>query len=801
MNIYKASAILARVFLTIILIAAPLSAQRRRPSTPKPRPPAQPTQPAPSFDTILAADSYRVYGEIRGVGQLLRSSGVNDILNPIVKLASPPKEFKTLVKWLDSQADALMSSRLMFAAMPSRPAQPQVLLVIEFDSTEEAQKFEPQLKGFIPKLLPTPAPASSPEGPKAENAETQPHQINPSSPPPPRFVVKQTGPLVFLSENPVSLKTLRPPGSKLLTEDNNFRQAHSRFSSESVFLYVDVASFVKEDRERQRVLEEKERELTESLAANPQKVDEEAALPEGAVSPEVSPPDPRPPVVVEPSVPDPSAVGPTPDAPTASDEFSVTSSGARGMVFSPSIFSMFGGAFFGGPPKWPEAIGVAVNFEADSYVVRALLINDPEVKGSIIPFMPQLVSGPPLALEASSILPADTELLITASLDYPQIYDGLMKNMMRQHEEFGRNTRIPVKSTPPESPFAAYEAKLGIKIKEDLLPLLGNEIAISVPMKTLGFGLNQPTPSPSPATEQIGEEQAQQATPPPEPQPVVAISLRDKETLRTLIPRIIDSVGFKGASMLAQSEKHGDTELVSYGNVISYAFIGNFLVASPDTKSVRHVVDSYLNHQTLASDARFRDATRWQPRQVLGQVYMPTELMEAYYGLLRNPLGNNSLQDFVSQLSPLSAPVTYAVSNEGLGPLHELHLPKNLVMFMIAGIATESNQPPIASNEAIAKSALRMIVSAEATFQADKGKGSFGSLEQLAEQGLLYKDFLDKHGYKIELTVTGTKFEASAVPVEYGKTGVMSFFIDESGVLRGGDRGGAPASLADKPVQ
>jgi hypothetical protein len=36
--------------------------------------------------------------------------------------------------------------------------------------------------------------------------------------------------------------------------------------------------------------------------------------------------------------------------------------------------------------------------------------------------------------------------------------------------------------------------------------------------------------------------------------------------------------------------------------------------------------------------------------------------------------------------------------------------------------------------------------------------------------------------------------------VEYGKTGMMSFFIDESGVLRGADRGGAPASLADKPV-
>lgn len=806
MNIYKAAATLGRLFLTITLIATPLNAQRRRPSAPKPQPPSPSTQPAPTFDSILAADTYRVYGEVRGVGQLLRSSSVNDILGPLVKLTSPPKEFKTLVKWLDSQADTLMSSRLMFAAMPARPNLPQVLVVLEFDSTEEAQKFEPQLRGFVPKLLPTPAPVSSPEAgkeaPKTENTPAKAPQGNPTSPTPPRFVVKQSGPLILLSERSVSFKALRPAGSKPLMEDNNFRQVHSRLSSESIFLYVDVASLEKEDRERRRVWEEEERKRIESEAANAQKA--EAVLPEEAASPEVAPPevirpDPHPPVVVDPNIPR-AAVGSVPDEQSASDDVTISSSHKPGFVLSPSTFSMFGGALFGGPAKWPEAIGVAVNFEADSYVVRALLINDPEVKGGIIPFIPMLVSGPALTPEASSVLPADTELLITASLDYPQIYDGFAKTMMGQYESAVRDAKVPIKDIQPQSPFAAYEARLGIKIKEDLLPLLGHEIAISVPMKMFGLGLAQPPPTTSPSTEQPSEDQAQKTTAAPEPQPIIAISVRDKETLRILIPKIIDSVGFKGASMLAQSEKRGDTELISYGNTLSYAFIGNFFVASPDAKSVRHVVDSYLNHQTLGSDARFRDATRWQPRQVLAQVYMPTELMEAYSGLLSNPLSNKGLQDFISQLSPTTAPITYAVSSEGPGPLHELHLPKNLVMFMIAGIASESNQPPMASNEAIAKSALRMIMSAETAYQMDKGKGSFGSLDQLTEQGLLYKDLFDKYGYKIELTVTGTKFEATAVPVEYGKTGTMSFFIDESGVLRGADRGGAPASLADKPV-
>jgi hypothetical protein len=72
--------------------------------------------------------------------------------------------------------------------------------------------------------------------------------------------------------------------------------------------------------------------------------------------------------------------------------------------------------------------------------------------------------------------------------------------------------------------------------------------------------------------------------------------LRDKEGVKALIPRLVDSMGFKGASALAQTERRGETELVSYGNVLSYAFIENFLVISVDTATTKHVVDSYLKH-------------------------------------------------------------------------------------------------------------------------------------------------------------------------------------------------------------
>ena len=379
------------------------------------------------------------------------------------------------------------------------------------------------------------------------------------------------------------------------------------------------------------------------------------------------------------------------------------------------------------------------------------------------------------------------------------IFEGTLKTAARENEMRG-TIRPTIKANQPESPFAVYEKKLGLKIKEDLLPLFGNEIGLSVPVKTLG--VSGPHSSASASLEPTVEGAAENTAPASSrSEPVIAISIKDKQAVRTLIPKIVDAVGFKGASQMAQTEKRDDTELVTYANAISYAFIGNFLIVSSDPKAVRNVVDSYLNHQTLAGNSSFRNSTRWQPRQVLGQVYVSPALMDSYSGFSKNLnlTTNDALRDFLSRLSPTAEPVTYAISNEGLGPLHELHVPKNLVLLFIAGFASETNQPPLVRNEAMAQSALRMLHSAEA--QATTGEGNCGTLDQLVEQSLVTKELLQEHGYKIELTVVGSKFEASAVPLEYGKTGRMSFFVDESGLLRGADRGGSAATIADKPLQ
>ena len=794
--------------IAIAFLSSPLMAQRRPAGSPKRPPAATPAPrrapaPPPTFDTLLAADSYRVYSEVRGVGQLIRSPAVTELLDPLMKFGGPPKEFDVLLKWLNAQADALASSRMFVASWAVRPNLPVVLMAIEFGSPEEAQKFDPKLRRFIPTLLatPTPTPAVAPstapgQSPAALAATVPPSptQAPDGGPALPPYVIKQSGSLILISEKPFTFKDLAPRGSRLLSEDPNFATARNRFASESIFLYVDTKSIQKEQEEQMKKYEEehKQRELA---AANQPPAEIATASPEGESEVGLPPP----PVVVEtPPQFEPSPVpeGPLQELPSATTStLGAEAQGSAGVA--EAMMFPLSSLLFGGPSMWPDAVAAAVVFEGDAYVLRTLIINRPDNKANAIPFVPQFISGPPIVPESPDIFPSDTDLFVAVSLDYPEIYEGMVKSLA-QRDEMARKiggSISPMTTPEPESPFATYEKLLGMKIKDDLLPLFGNELALVLPKVTRPAPEASPQPSP--------ENSARKGPPPapPDPSPVIAIAVKDRDAVRQLIPKIIESFGGKGAKLLAQTVKRDDTEITSYAGAFSYAFIGNFLVLSTDPAATRHVVESFLNHQTLSSDSNFKNSTRWQQRQLQGQLYVAPNLVDRYFPLvMAGNQGQDELRNFLYRISPVIDPVSYSLTNDGLGPLHELHVPRNTVMLLVAGMAQGAGGSPLLANETTAKGVLRTVVTAQETFKSTRDDGRYGSLEELSAAGLFDKDWLQSRGYKLDLTASGDRFEATAVPIEYGKTGLLSYFIDNSGVLRGADHGGGAATISDNPV-
>src|SRR5258706_15913444 len=157
------------LLLAAVLLTSPVCAQR--PATPArisaPRE-APLRAPEPTFDNLLAADSYKLYGEVRNVGQLMSTGGVGEIVDPIIKLADPPQEFKSIIKFLKTNAESLATARLLFATWPARDDVPGAFVAIEFATNDEAAKFAPKLETFLPTVLPPvtdptplPTPASS----------------------------------------------------------------------------------------------------------------------------------------------------------------------------------------------------------------------------------------------------------------------------------------------------------------------------------------------------------------------------------------------------------------------------------------------------------------------------------------------------------------------------------------------------------------------------------------------------------------------------------------------------------------
>jgi hypothetical protein len=444
-------------------------------------------------------------------------------------------------------------------------------------------------------------------------------------------------------------------------------------------------------------------------------------------------------------------------------------------------------SFFGGESDWPDAVAVALSFEGDSIDLRGLFVNAPGEKSDTVPFWPKLITGPAIAPESPNIFPADTEMFVTLSLDLPQIYAAMSKPGPKAEFSTARATSVTVARVEPESPFSAIENRLKLNLKDDLLPLLGSEIAIGMPMEGMGMvGISGMVVGASGANEQKS--------------PVVAIEVRDKERLRALLPKLVESLGFKGASSFAQTERREDTELVSFANLFAYAFVGDFLVISADAANTRKVVDAYLKHETLAGDIHFKNYTRWQPRQLYGQVYISPALMESFksWAAQSNSTMSDQTRTFLTSVSTLAQPVTYSLTNEGLGPLHELHVPKNLVLMAVAGISGATNPPPMVQKEQMAMGTMYMIASAEDKYK--KSNGSFGTLEQLMAENLVEKETIENSGYRFEVTFSGDKYEVSAAPLEYGKTGKLSFFMDNTYIIRGGDRNGGSATASDPPI-
>lgn len=126
---------------------------------------------------------------------------------------------------------------------------------------------------------------------------------------------------------------------------------------------------------------------------------------------------------------------------------------------------------------------------------------------------------------------------------------------------------------------------------------------------------------------------------------------------------------------------------------------------------------------------------------------------------------------------------------------------------IIAGIAVPNLLAARrAANESSAIYSLRVISQAEMAYQDAFQR--YGTLQELAAQNLIDQKLGSgvKNGYRFTVKLTSDNpdspgFAANGVPDDYRKTGIRSFYVDETLVIRASNNLGMPASSNDAPLE
>jgi hypothetical protein len=320
--------------------------------------------------------------------------------------------------------------------------------------------------------------------------------------------------------------------------------------------------------------------------------------------------------------------------------------------------------FMMGQAAMPQAIALSGSLNGDNFVLRAMSASAPlEAPGGLPGLFSSLVGASnPGQLVAASFAPADSDVFIDLVIDWDKLYDGigsLLSMIAGSAPEAG--------PAPTTDLLGMIETQLGFSIRNDLIPTLGNEVALSFS----GFDSMVKTRLPGKQTS---------AAPPPKrpgasPRFLVMVALKDPAGFEKFFGRFF--TGRMGSKSNPFERTPYRNATIVHNRSFAYTVTDGFLLAGGSAAEIRRLIDARLSGASLATRAEYRSVIP-DSSQAGVKAYIAPSLTGKLTDLFSKGGG-----------SPLNlrAPIGVLLTRENGRMMTEVRMPASLAYGFIATLA------------------------------------------------------------------------------------------------------------------
>lgn len=323
----------------------------------------------------------------------------------------------------------------------------------------------------------------------------------------------------------------------------------------------------------------------------------------------------------------------------------------------------------------PYALALGGSLQGDATTIRALMIfNTKQGASSIFEIFgfgsSATLTGQPVAASFAS---PDAEIFVDCALDWEKLFEGVQSIVERIAASAQPESRLPSGGAQSLDLFAMVEASLGFSIKNDLLPTLGNEVAVSL-SGVDGFAASfAQSGSPKAAVRK-----------PVFPRFMLMVALKDPAKFEKLMTRLISK---EGAASFSRSAHRNAT--IFYNKDIAFAVTNNFFMLSGSAMSIRRAMDAHALGNSLAASADYRAAIG-TPRRAIVQAYISPNVSNLLYESILSEAAksNPSFKELARKTAQTSSPVGITITPDSDGLMMELRVPTSLTFMALASLTT-----------------------------------------------------------------------------------------------------------------